>query len=82
MTEPHSDHFQNGDEYVGLFVDGLMSGTGTFTWADGRKYYGSFSSGKPHGNGTITFAANDPKFRYPLPFCNSSSEAGSLKIRL
>ena len=34
------------------FNGGVMSGYGTFTWADGTQYVGQFRNDSPHGRGT------------------------------
>ena len=37
--------YNNGDKYVGGFVDGKRSGKGTYTWASGNKYIGDCVDG-------------------------------------
>jgi clan AA aspartic protease (TIGR02281 family) len=44
------------EQYVGAYENGLRSGEGTYTWADGRKYVGTFRNGLPNGQGTYTLA--------------------------
>lgn len=44
------------EEYVGPYHNGLRSGEGTYTWADGRKYAGTFRRGLPNGHGIYTLA--------------------------
>ena len=51
--------YNNGDKYVGDFVDGKRSGKGTYTWASGNKYIGDFIDGKRTGNGTFIWASGD-----------------------
>ena len=48
--------YNNGDKYVGDFVDGKRSGKGTYTWATGDKYIGDFIYNKRTGKGTYTWA--------------------------
>jgi clan AA aspartic protease (TIGR02281 family) len=47
------------EQYVGPYENGLRSGEGTYTWADGRKYVGTFRNGLPNGHGTYTLANGD-----------------------
>jgi len=50
---------QQVEEYIGPYHNGLRSGEGTYTWADGRKYVGTFRQGLPNGHGTYTLANGD-----------------------
>ncbi len=47
------------EQYVGPYENGLRSGEGVYTWADGRKYVGTFRNGLPNGRGTYTLANGD-----------------------
>lgn len=49
----------NVEQYSGPYENGLRSGEGTYTWADGRKYVGTFRNGLPNGRGTYTLANGD-----------------------
>ena len=51
--------WQNGDEYVGFFKNGLKHGSGTYTWLNGDKYIGKFEDGKRNGFGTYLWADGD-----------------------
>ena len=45
----------NGDEYVGLFQDGLPHGSGKMVYSTtGNVYEGEWSEGRHHGQGTLT----------------------------
>jgi 1-phosphatidylinositol-4-phosphate 5-kinase len=44
-----------GARYVGHFLNGYKSGTGKFTWSDGRSYEGEWLNDQQHGAGTFTF---------------------------
>jgi hypothetical protein len=47
--------YTNGDEYKGLFANGLPSGTGTMIYATtGNTYSGDWLEGRHHGQGTYT----------------------------
>lgn len=41
------------DKYSGKFVQGLPSGKGTYTWANGDQYKGSWRTGKRDGEGIL-----------------------------
>ncbi len=47
--------YDNGDRYVGNFVNGLPNGEGTYVYANGARYVGSLSNGVPSGQGTYIF---------------------------
>ena len=47
------------EQYIGPYQNGLRSGEGIYTWADGRKYVGTFRAGLPNGHGTYTLANGD-----------------------
>src|SRR5476651_375922 len=49
----------NVEQYTGPYENGLRSGEGIYTWADGRKYVGTFRNGLPNGRGTYTLANGD-----------------------
>ena len=40
-----------GDQYEGVWKDGLENGTGTSTAADGASFYGFWVDGRMHGEG-------------------------------
>lgn len=46
-------HWNNGDIYNGDFVDGQMTGNGTYYYANGTKYIGDFLNGNRHGQGIL-----------------------------
>jgi len=41
------------DSYTGRFANGLPSGKGTYTWANGDIYVGNWKKGKQNGEGTL-----------------------------
>ncbi|MBQ8019161.1 MAG: hypothetical protein IJ263_02035 [Paludibacteraceae bacterium] len=43
--------------YTGDFVDGLPSGTGVYSFANGDRYEGEFLEGKRNGQGVYIFAS-------------------------
>ena len=45
----------DGQKYVGQFVNGAKSGTGTWTDSTGQKYVGLWADGKFHGQGKLTW---------------------------
>lgn len=49
-----SRNYENGDKYVGDFVQGTFNGKGIYTYANGNKYEGAFVNGKFAGEGTFT----------------------------
>ena len=53
--------YNNGDTYEGNFVNGIRSGQGTYTWADGMiVYIGEFIDGDPSGNGKYIYPTEAP----------------------
>lgn len=46
--------YDSGDIYVGEQKDGMLQGTGTYTWVDGTQYSGGFSGGKLNGKGVYS----------------------------
>ena len=46
-----------GDKYVGEYMNGLMHGKGTYTYANGDKYVGEYKDNMMHGQGTYTYAS-------------------------
>ena len=46
----------SGDMYIGNWKDGLMSGQGTYYFADGDKYVGEHMNNNRYGQGTYYFA--------------------------
>ena len=51
--------FDNGDKYVGGFIDGSRTGKGTYTWPNGDKYVGGFIDDSRTGKGTYTWPSGD-----------------------
>ncbi len=49
----------NGVVYEGELVDGVRSGHGVLTWADGSRYEGQFEDGVRHGQGTLLLPTGD-----------------------
>ena len=47
--------WNDGDKYVGEFVDNKRNGSGTFTWANGDSYVGEWVDGLANGSGTYTW---------------------------
>ena len=45
--------------YEGELVEGVRSGHGVLTWADGSRYEGQFKAGVRHGQGTLLLATGD-----------------------
>ena len=45
--------FENGDEYLGAFLDGSIHGKGTMRYKNGAFYSGDWQNGIPHGEGTL-----------------------------
>ena len=45
--------FKNGDEYVGNFSNGTITGQGTRKYSDGSKYVGEWLSNQRMGHGTL-----------------------------
>lgn len=43
--------WENGDTYVGSWIQGLPDGNGKFLWANGDVYSGNFEEGKMSGQG-------------------------------
>ena len=54
-----TETYNNGDKYVGNFVDGKRSGTGTYTWASGDKYIGDWFNGSRKWKGTYIWTSGD-----------------------
>jgi len=51
--------FDNGDKYVGGFIDGSRTGKGTYTWPNGNKYVGEWKDGDRTGKGTFTWPSGN-----------------------
>lgn len=49
-----SRNYENGDKYVGGFIQGKFNGKGIYTYAKGNKYEGEFADGKFTAKGTFT----------------------------
>ncbi|CAN0492568.1 unnamed protein product, partial [Hapterophycus canaliculatus] len=45
--------YSSGQTYVGEWADGLRSGFGTYTLADGTVFEGFFRKDRKHGAGTL-----------------------------
>ena len=56
MTEAvaRTVELDNGDTYDGDLVDGVRTGNGVYTWADGNRYEGEFLDNFLHGQGVYT----------------------------
>ena len=48
-----------GEKYEGQWVDGVMHGDGTYTYADGSRYNGDWKDGKPDGKGVMVFGKDN-----------------------
>ena len=44
-------NYSNGDVYTGNFSDGVVTGNGEMTRADGETYKGKFDEDEYHGTG-------------------------------
>lgn len=61
LTGYHTQKYDNGDKYVGNFVNGVRSGQGTYTWAaTGIVYTGEFVNGEPSGKGEYIYPTTEP----------------------
>ncbi len=49
----------SGNKNTGNWVDGNITGQGTFVWANGDRYEGQFKDNKKHGKGKMDFAEGD-----------------------
>ena len=47
--------YDNGDKYVGSFVNDRRQGQGTYYYNSGNRYEGEWKEGKKHGQGTFYF---------------------------
>ena len=47
---------RKGDRYKGAFRENVMTGSGTYTYANGEVYEGNWSHDKAHGYGKYTWA--------------------------
>ncbi len=54
--------YENGDKYVGHFIQGHPEGRGIMYFAGGGKYLGQWRSGKPHGRGKLIHSSGDVYF--------------------
>ena len=48
--------FENGEEYVGEFNNGIPHGQGNYILEDGSIYSGGFKDGAKHGQGTFSYS--------------------------
>jgi TPR repeat protein len=46
--------FQNGDKYVGSYLNGFRNGHGVYRWANGEIYDGNWANNLRHGKGVRT----------------------------
>ena len=46
--------YENGDQYVGGFVDGLRHGSGVYTWKNGAIFTGKYVLNCRHEEGKLT----------------------------
>jgi len=51
--------WENGDVYIGDWVNGDQEGNGTFSFHSGSKYVGEFKKGSRWGTGTYTWASGE-----------------------
>ncbi len=51
--------WENGDEYIGDWVDNQQEGNGTFYFKTGSKYVGEYKSGTRWGTGTYTWSTGE-----------------------
>jgi TonB family protein len=63
--------YENGDEIIGEFKDGLLTGKGTIVHADGARDSGMFKDGKLNGDGVRTWPQG---VRYEGRFVDSRPE--------
>ena len=52
-------HYDNGDVYEGITVDGKRTGKGKYTWADGDVYEGDFVDDKRTGKGRYVWKSGN-----------------------
>ena len=50
-------------QYDGMWMEGLMHGTGKYTWTNDDCFEGTFKNDFPHGLGTVRFAGKEKKTR-------------------
>ena len=46
--------YENGDQYVGAWQDGLRQGSGVYTWKSGAIFTGEYSGNVRHGQGKLS----------------------------
>ncbi|MDR3148505.1 MAG: hypothetical protein LBT88_00600 [Oscillospiraceae bacterium] len=54
-----AEYYENGDYYIGNFVNGVRSGKGKCVWTNGDEYEGNWIYGERTGWGTYTWANGD-----------------------
>ena len=54
--------FASGNSYRGEMLDGLMHGSGAYTWADGSRYVGDFCANEISGNGEKTWHQGERRY--------------------
>ena len=64
----------NGDNYIGMFVNGLYEGKGQLTHSDSSIYNGNFKGGLKNGEGLL-MNANGDKFE---GFCRNDVYIGNI----
>ena len=65
----HTYIWENGDKYIGEWVNGKMTGEGTMLWKNGNKYVGNFINGRMEGKGRYIWANGN---RYSGDFMNNT----------
>ena len=55
MQDGHGRYiWNNGNEYIGEWKNGLISGRGILIWANGKNYNGEWENGVRKGDGVFT----------------------------
>ena len=54
--------FSTGNSYRGEMVDGMMHGSGVYSWADGSRYVGEFSANEIQGSGEKTWEGGKRRY--------------------
>lgn len=53
-----SCEYNNGDKYIGAFVNGLPNGSGIYIYGNGDRFIGLFRNGLPNGQGRFMLKDN------------------------